>query len=286
MVDVVSCGTAAVLALRALLFEREPSGLYQVRCRAVAALAALHAYDVLFEFLRADRNAVDPVERLGDDAVINAAALALANVADEKVFRLLLALAKRPVLTGVIAAMGSFGRAESIPALIDALEDDASRPTAIMALKKIGARARSALAAAAKLRTPSEDRESVSSLRRRRSALRLLIDMGQPGKIWPELRCLMGDEDAIVSTLACKLCFSGASPHEVKQAIHRLIALLPDADWVLRDEIADCLVERFEVAEPIIAAYLRANIRPGNAAENEIERVLLRVRARAEAAQP
>jgi hypothetical protein len=41
-----ACGNRAIAALRALLFEREPSGLYPARCRAVAALAALGAYDV------------------------------------------------------------------------------------------------------------------------------------------------------------------------------------------------------------------------------------------------
>jgi hypothetical protein len=45
--ELVALGTSAIPPLREPLFEREPSGLFQVRCRAVEALAALDAYDVL-----------------------------------------------------------------------------------------------------------------------------------------------------------------------------------------------------------------------------------------------
>jgi hypothetical protein len=104
--EVAACGTRAIPALRQLLFERDPSGLYQVRRRAVEALAALGAYDVLMDFLRVPREADDPVERMGDEAVTNAAALALTKVREEHVFQLLLLVAKRRHLIGVIAALG------------------------------------------------------------------------------------------------------------------------------------------------------------------------------------
>jgi hypothetical protein len=53
VIEIAACGRRAIPALRALLFEREPSGLYQPRCQAVKALAALEAYDVLIEYLKA-----------------------------------------------------------------------------------------------------------------------------------------------------------------------------------------------------------------------------------------
>ena len=59
ILEVIACGTRAIPALRALLFARGGSGLYQTRCRAVAALAALGAYDVLKDFLSARREAVE-----------------------------------------------------------------------------------------------------------------------------------------------------------------------------------------------------------------------------------
>jgi hypothetical protein len=159
-----------------MLFARERSGLYQARCRAVAALSALGAHDVLIEFLEAERVIADPVKQLGQDAVINAAAQALAVVRARRAFELMLRLAQRPALTGVIGALGAFRETEAMPTLIDALEDDASRPTAEAALRKLGRPARAALLNAAIRPAPSRERESQSSMRRRRSALGLLAE--------------------------------------------------------------------------------------------------------------
>lgn len=106
--------TLARQALRALLFEREPSGLYQPRCLAVRALAALEAYDVLVDYLNAaPREAADPVERVGEDAVINAAARALAGLHEARIFELLMSLAETRLLPGAIGALGRFGRVEA-----------------------------------------------------------------------------------------------------------------------------------------------------------------------------
>jgi hypothetical protein len=76
VIEIAACGRRAIPALRALLFERGPSGLYEPRCLAVKALGALEAYDVLIEYLNAPRAIVDPIERVGEDAVLNAAARA------------------------------------------------------------------------------------------------------------------------------------------------------------------------------------------------------------------
>jgi HEAT repeat protein len=246
VIEVTACGNPAIPPLRALLFEREPGGQFQIRCRAVEALASLGAYDVLIDYLSSKRATRDPVEQLGDDAVINAAARALANVRQERVFQLLLRLARKPALTGVIQAMGVFERPETIPLLINALEEDASRQAAGMALKRIGRRARSALKSSAKLRLPSPAHESESSLRRRRSALGLLCDVGISQRTWQELRYLMQDADPQISLLTCKLCLVGAPKIERATAVHRLRELLSDADWMLHDEIENLLAGHFE----------------------------------------
>ena len=96
--EVVSFGIEAVPALQALLLQREPSGLYLVRCRVVEALAALKSFDTLAEFLRLDRKIEDPVERLGEEAVISAAARLIAHLREDWVFHLLLDLAMRRCL--------------------------------------------------------------------------------------------------------------------------------------------------------------------------------------------
>jgi hypothetical protein len=114
-------GAEAVPELRTLLFERESSGLYQPRRLAAEALAALKSFDTLGEFLRLDREIDDPVERLGEEVVISTAARAIAQLREEWVFQLLLGLAKRHRLSGVLTGVGAFKRRESIPCLVRAL---------------------------------------------------------------------------------------------------------------------------------------------------------------------
>jgi HEAT repeat protein len=263
VVEFTACGTRVIPALRALLFARERSGLYHARRRAVAALAALGAYDVLMDFLTAYREAGDAVERLGDEAVINAAALALANLREERVFRLLLALVARRLLPGVIGALGTFRRPETIPHLIDALAEDDCRVTAEAAIRKFGRAAQPGLLRAAERCRPPSDRESVSSRRRRRSALGLLAELGISRKAWRKLRHLMRDEDAHVAVLACSICLEINSIADMDDAVRRLIELLHDADWMLAEEIANCLTLHFDKAKQIIAMAARAS-EPGD----------------------
>jgi hypothetical protein len=208
VLEVVACGYRAIPALRTLLFEREPSGLFQVRVRAVDALENLSAHEVLVEFLCTPRDVTDPVERLGEDAVINAAARALAYHSDQRVFELLFRLAHRPCLTGVIFALGTSGRPEAIPLLVDALSEDASRLTAEAALKRIGATARPALIEAVSRHTDAYEHVSESRLRQRRSALGLLAEMGVSRRTWQVVRHLMHDEDTRIAIVACEICLA------------------------------------------------------------------------------
>jgi hypothetical protein len=175
VVETVACGARAIPALRTLLCEREPSGLFETRCRAVQALGALDARDVLMEYLAMPHEAPDPVEQLGDDAVLNAAARTVAKYGDEQVFQLLRHLAGRRLLPGVVGGLGEFMRPEAIPILVDALAEDECRPIAEAALKKFGQRAAPALTQATAASSP----ESPSRARQRESALGLLAAMNE-----------------------------------------------------------------------------------------------------------
>jgi HEAT repeat protein len=188
----------------------------------VRALAALDAYDVLIEYLNAPREVADPVERVGEDAVINAVAYALAGLHEERILELLLKLAETRFL-------------------VEALADDECRPAAEAALRKFGTTVREALLVAATACSPPVERESDSSLRRRRSALALLIEIGIRPETWPLLRRLMQDKDSKIAVLACKICLMSAIESEKGTAIQRLIRLLPNMDFVLTDEIEQCL---------------------------------------------
>jgi HEAT repeat protein len=287
ILEVIACGREIVPALRGILFEPERSGLYQTRCLAVEALAALDAHDVLIEFLETDQTINDPIERLGEDAVINAAALAISNARDQYVFQLLLRLARRQCLTGVIGALGGYGKIESIPALIAALEDDGSRLTAEAALKRLGGQAKIALLRTVTLKEPSAERESESSARRRRSALKVLAEIDESPTEWINLRQLVRDKDSKVSAIACEVGLARAPYREQREIVCRLIELLNDADWLLQVEIEQCLAEHYSSARHVIAQYLKENTQDNayRGSKRQAEATLRRVILRAQSAQ-
>jgi HEAT repeat protein len=241
--EVVAFGIEAVPELRALLFKREPSGLYVARRRAVEALAALNSFDTLGEFLRLNREIEDPVERVGEEVVISAAARLIAQLHEDWVFNLLLDTAERYVLSGVLAGLGEFKRPGSIPLLIRALSEDDVRPTAEAVLRSFGRAARPHLIRAA---NPPKDRvqpESETNLRARRSAIRVLLDIGVTRRDWPLLRPLMQDEDLRIAILACMACAGVGTAADRLDAAARLALLRSRGDWLQRQQI-DEIAER------------------------------------------
>lgn len=281
VVEVVACGDQAIPPLRTLLFDREPSGLYQVRVLVVDALAKLGAYQVLLDFLSTPRDVTDPVERLGEDAVINAAARALAYHSDQRVFELLLRLAHRPCLTGVIAALSTFRRPEAIPLLVNALSEDASRLTAEAALKGYGTAARSVLIEVVSQRLDAHEHVSESRLRQRRSALKLLADTTVSRRTWQAIRHLMHDEDMRSAVLACEIGLAAGPASEKRDAALHLFRLFPHADWTLRDEIERYFVAHLHAAKDAITGSreLQRLVAEDNSTKELARRILRRVQA-------
>jgi len=248
--EVVDLGPDVVPALRRLLFEPEPSGLHQVRGRAAEALAALGAFDVLADFLVSRDPIADPVERLGEEVVIGAAAHAIARLREEWVYRLLRVLATHRCITGVLAGLGSFHRKDSIEIFIRALDEDEVRLTAEAILRVFGRAARSALIEAALDRGNADRSENESHLRKRRSALGLLLEIGIPPKKWLVLRPLMEDSDRQIALLACRFCFEFGSAQDLARSARRLIDLRPGSDWLERELIDELLKAIRSTASP------------------------------------
>jgi len=196
--NVVASGCLMIPPLRAILFRRNPAGLFEVRCRAVDALARLGAHFVLLDYLETWPRAADPVERLGDDAVLSTAAIALAKAGTEAGFDLLLAVAESgTLLRGVVWGLGHYRKRRAIPALLSALLEDECRLVAEDALTKLGALARPALLQAAA--GSSRGNESVS--RQRRSALRILART-PTSSVRRQIEPLKQDNDPAVAALA------------------------------------------------------------------------------------
>lgn len=238
--------------LRFMLFEREPSGIYQPRCRAATALGRIGAYDALLDFLDHPRAVDDPVERSGEDAVVNASAQAAARSGRDDVFQRLMRIASdKPHLIGVVEALGSYRRTESIPALVGALIEDGSRHAAEQALATIGDPAIPALVDAALAGPPAGALEYSIPGRKRRSALKVLTEIGIQKRTWKCLRPLMADTDKWISTFACELALSVGSWGEQEEALERLEAMRRTADIWLLFHIDDLLASADHVrAEP------------------------------------
>jgi len=288
VIEAIACGERAIPSLSAILFAREPSGLYETRRRAVEALAALGAHDILREFLHTPRAISDPVELTGEEAVINAAARILGKLCDPRDLTLLLSLLRKKPSAGVIEAVGRFRCLEALPFFVEALAEDFYRPAAETAIRALGARPRAGLVRAAADRRLSFGRETAASIQRRRSTLALLQEIGLP-KRWPwrALSTLLRDPDPWIAMLACRLTLDLASaPADVKlDSVQRLIMLLPISDGLLAGEIEDCLVEHFALAQPSVADAISAERRvqppPRDWPDHRVLAVLLRVEERA-----
>jgi hypothetical protein len=239
--EVVGLGPDAIPSLRSLLFEREPSGLPHARLRAAEALAALKAFEVLADFLRLGRQITDPVERLGEETVMSAAGRLVARLRKDWVYDLLADLAGQRPLRGVLMGLGSFFRKESIPIFISALIEDEVRLTAEAILRGFGKVARKALLAAALDQGGNPRSESESNLRKRRSALALLLETGLPRGYWPRVRSLIDDRDHQIALLACTACLNCGTATDMTRIPARLAELQLTAGWFDRGHIADLL---------------------------------------------
>jgi hypothetical protein len=288
VIDTIACGPRARPALRAILFAREPSGLYEGRRRAVEALAQLRAYDILIDYLSTPREISDPVELTGDEAVINAAARALGKSGDARALPLLLEFAEHRPFAGVVEALGNLRRADALLYFIKALAEDFTRSVAEAAIRNLGSQARPALLSSARTPSASNTRETVSSRRQRRSALALFAELGPlEDEHRPVLRQLMHDCDVEIASLACHIELANAGGCAKNEAVLRLIELLPSAGWLLSWEIEDCLTKHFDEAQ-FISTRMLQNRDAGSDTESSTAptaRALRRVATRVESNQ-
>jgi hypothetical protein len=249
----VECGQQAVEPLRWFLFDGTPSSVYQPRQRAVEALAALGAQDILIEYLTRDKDIPDPIDRYGEEAVEGTAARLIGRWRHNAVYDVLLQLLRKKPLPGLIDAIGEFQRTEPIPELIRCLGDSICCTFAENALRKLGQSAYRQLLAAARTPEPSAEYESPSSLCRRRSTLRLLAELGVSEEDWPHLAPLRGDHDPEVVIRTNKIALAVSQENENIRAVGQMIGMLAHAPWFLRIEIESWLLDRFELTMEVIA---------------------------------
>ena len=106
----------------------------------------------------------------GEEAVRNTAARLIVRWKTDDVFELLQSLAQRRILSGIITALGSFRRKESLPILERALEGDVARSAAAETLTEFGGDKTEILVSTLHQKRMNEDEGVPASLRRRRIA--------------------------------------------------------------------------------------------------------------------
>jgi HEAT repeat protein len=289
VIEAIGIGAPAIPVLRELLFERDPSGIFEPRMRAVQALAALRAKNELKEFVREWKSASDPVERFGDEAVLGAAARFLGATMEEDVYDILMAIGRKHPVPGVIEALGRYGRSESVSIMLRALADDISRTAAEQALRILGEAGVPALIEAA-MRPVANfwGREIPSSVRRRRSALMLLLEFGVARDTWDRIRRLVSDSDDEISVRACAIGLTVGTGSDQRDCAWRMVELLRSVVWPLHHEIEECLIDNFAIAREFVDQAIKG---PTDDIADDFElarfkRSLRRIAARALTRQP
>ena len=280
----VGYGRAAVAPLKQFLFQNHPSADGEPRCRAVEALGALHAKDVLIDYLKRKRNHVDPTIGAAEQEVENAAARVLAAFRTADVFEFLGELALPQLRTGLVEALGQFAAAEAIPFFIRALGEETCCAQAGEALRRLGPKTEAALRCAALTPVPSAEAEWSSSLRRRIRALDLLLEINASKETWSLLRTLLMDSDQHVVTAASRLAARLGSREDRLTAVARLLKIPLRGDWFLQGEIQNCLVGLHPDAKELVDEEIarRLGSPQSQRGSDPLLRMLLRVRRQVE----
>lgn len=259
----VGCGPRAIPPLRSFLLQGRPRGIFQPRQLAVETLAQLGAKDVLLEYLNTPVMIKDAVARQGEDAVRSTAARELARWQTEDIFECLQRVGLEHLLPGVVEALGTFGRTETMPYFLWALGDGVCRSYAEEAIRGLGEAARPLLMDAASARSPSAEEESPASVQRRRWVLRILSDLKIPENDWARLRELLEEDDPEIAITTARIALAIAPPHDKSRGIHRLIEMLPCAGWFLRTEARAALAEHFAFAQEAVEGEIARRMTSG-----------------------
>jgi hypothetical protein len=280
--QLADCGPAAIPYLREFLLHGRVKSIPQPRMRAVEVLARMGAKAVLLEYLTAAKLIPDRQLCMSEEAVENTAARKLSCWRDDEVFETLLAVCRRHLLPGAVESLTPYERTEAMPCFDRALEDDFCRAAAEEGFRRLGPRAGSALVLSAITPLPGAEEESPSSLRRRRSALALLAEIGIDEENWLELRALLSEADPEIAVRMAQLAQGVATVDERRTAAAHLLSALPELPWYLWEDAAGALIALAPESAPIITGEIgrRSAAPAGRRAADEVLRMLLRIQSK------
>ncbi len=248
----IAMGPSAIPALERFLLDGPARTIALPRCRAVHALGELGAQQVLLSYFRQWRHPADSAVLFAEDAVRSAAAEELARHQSEEVYGVVLDAAQERITGGLIRTLSDFGRAESIPVLFSALDDDLCREDARAALRKMPVQARAFAALVLRGRHAASVQMALS-LRQRRAVLQLLRELGANAEDWPILREYLEDADADSVIAVAGIGFALGAAADYPAIIDMLFRISSHLNWAQEDEVTRLLEAHSEQARA--AAY-------------------------------
>jgi hypothetical protein len=252
---VVVFGQQAVPYLERFLLNSSPRTISIPRCRVVRALGALGAYSVLLQYFDRCARPGDAAVLFAEDAVRSAVARELAQIHSESVYRVLLGAARQRATSGLVQALGTFRRDESVPLLFELLEDDLCRNDALAELRRVPEAAQPY--ATLLLRGCTDiPIEGPTVSRRRRSTLQLLSESGIAEGDWPELRTYLSDQDLDCVIAAAQIGLSVSPEPDKDNIVEALIAASARMNWAQELQACELLDQHAVVARSVAQKFL------------------------------
>lgn len=251
---IILLGQRTIPYLEHFLLDSPPRTVSIARCRAVRALGELGAYKSLMQYFERRQQPADSAVLFAEDAVRSTVAQKLAQVHTDEVYAVLLKATMQRATCGLVQALGSFRRPESVPLLFELLEDDLCRTDAIRELERVPEAAQPYAVLLLRGCTSTPIQSSLAS-RRRRSTLQLLSKFGITARDWAEVAAYLRDEDLDCVIAAAHIGFAAAPVSAREQIIGALIDSSARMNWAQEMETIELLDEHRTVAEPVARTF-------------------------------
>ena len=246
----IACGERAIPSLALFLLKGSPRTISLPRCRAARALGELGARSVLLSYFRDYERPQDGAALFAEDAVRSAAARELARWKSEEVFGVLLDAAKQRATGGLILALGEFRRPESIPLLVEVLEDDLCREEAMESLRMIPDATRQ-FGVLAIRGVIDVNLDVPSALVRRRAILQLLANLGVGATDWEDFCGILRENDPATVLAAAQIGFQVAPESAYPHIVTALLRIAHKLNWVQEADVVQLLDQHLLVTREV-----------------------------------
>jgi len=246
----IAHGKIAIPHLATFLLQGPPRTISLPRCRAVRALGELGAYSTLISYFKEYKRPQDSAVLFAEDAVRSAAARELARCDSAEVFQVLLDAGWQRATGGLVLALGTFHRPESVPLLFEILEDDLCREDAMNSLRKLPNAVRQFGILSIRGLT-GITLDGPSAVCRLRATLQLLAEVGVIRSDWPHLRQFLRVRDHGTVIAAAQIGFAAAPEAELPEIISALVEIARAPRFIYEEDVDQLLDAHSGIAHEV-----------------------------------